>query len=71
VHLQAFVAAQTNGAWGNAQEVPGTSRLNQNRTGAGQTSVVSCPEPRRCAVTGIYTARRRLNPFWVFVDSQR
>jgi hypothetical protein len=71
VHLQAFVASETAGAWGNAQEVPGTGRLNQNRTGLGQTSVVSCPEPRRCALAGMYTARTRLNPFWVFVDSQR
>jgi hypothetical protein len=70
VHLQAFVTSEVNGTWGNAQEVPGTGRLNQNRTGAGQASVVSCPKTRRCAVAGIYTARRLLNPFWVFVDSQ-
>jgi hypothetical protein len=71
VPLQAFVAAEVNGTWGNGQEVPGTGRLNRNRTGAGQTSAVSCPKLRRCAVAGMYTARRRLNPFWVFVDSQR
>jgi len=71
VHLQAFVAAEVNQAWGDAQEVPGTGRLNRNRTGAGQASVVSCPKPRHCAVAGMYTARRLLNPFWVFVDSQR
>jgi hypothetical protein len=71
VPLQAFVASEVNRTWGNAQEVPGAGRLNRNRTGAGQTSAVSCPKLRRCAVAGMYTARRRLNPFWVFVDSQR
>ncbi len=71
VHWQAFVATELSGTWGRAQEVPGTGRINQNRTGGGQTSVVSCPKPRRCALAGVYTARRLLNPFWVFVDSQR
>jgi hypothetical protein len=71
VHWQAFVATELNGTWGRAQEVPGTGKINQNRTGAGQTSVVSCPKPRRCALAGVYTARRVLNPVWVFVDSQR
>jgi hypothetical protein len=71
VHRQAFVASEANGTWGSAQEVPGSGRLNQNRTGAGQTSVVSCPGAQRCALAGGYTARRLLNPFWVFVDSQR
>lgn len=70
VHLQAFVVTEVNGAWGDAREVPGTGRLNLNRTGAGQTSVVSCPKGGRCALAGMYTARRLLNPFWVFVDSQ-
>ena len=70
VHLQAFVASEASGTWGHAQEVPGSGRLNQNRTGAGQTSVVSCPKAQRCALAGMYTARRLLNPFWVFVDSQ-
>ncbi|HEX3489661.1 MAG TPA: hypothetical protein VHU92_09960 [Streptosporangiaceae bacterium] len=71
VHRQAFVASEANGTWGSAQEVPGSGRLNQNRTGAGQTSVVSCRGAQRCALAGGYTARRLLNPFWVFVDSQR
>jgi len=71
VHLQAFVVSEVNQTWGQAQEVPGTGRLNQNRTGAGQTSVVSCPAPGRCALAGFYTTRRLLNPFWVFTDSQR
>jgi hypothetical protein len=71
VHAQAFVATEVNRTWGDAREVPGTGRLNLDRSGAGQTSVVSCPKAGRCALAGMYTARRLLNPFWVFVDSQR
>src|SRR5215831_8137553 len=51
-HEQAFVVSQTNGAWGNALEVPGSGTLN-----AGDASVtsVSCRSAGRCAAGGTYT----------------
>lgn len=50
--LQAFVADETGGAWGNAIEVPGTAALNV----VGDASVisVSCPSAGNCAAGGYF-----------------
>lgn len=49
---QAFVAAEQNGHWGTALEVPGTPTLNQG----GNASVisVSCPSAGNCTAGGSY-----------------
>lgn len=57
-HEQAFVAAQTNGLWGQATEVPGTATLNQTPDigipyGATVHSV-SCAGAGACLVGGQY-----------------
>jgi hypothetical protein len=49
---QAFVVSQANGAWGTAQEVPGTAALNAG--GEAEVQSVSCPTAASCAATGYY-----------------
>jgi hypothetical protein len=51
--VQAFVANQTGGTWGTAEEVPGTAALN----GGGYATVnsVSCTSPGNCSAGGSYT----------------
>jgi hypothetical protein len=52
-HLQAFVAGETGGTWGQAIEVPGTAALNTG--GLASADQVSCPAPGRCTLGGKYT----------------
>ncbi len=49
---QAFVAAETNGVWNTATELPGTAALN----GGGDAAVdsVSCPAAGECTAGGFY-----------------
>jgi hypothetical protein len=62
--LQAFLVNETNGVWGNAVEVPGTSVLNI-RGGAAVIST-SCSAVGYCAAVGIYTdAQSAVQPFMV------
>lgn len=52
-NVQAFVVDESNGTWGNAQEVPGSGALN-----AGNLAVVGaidCSSPGNCGAGGIYT----------------
>jgi cytochrome c551/c552 len=49
---QAFVASETNGTWGSAEEVPGSAVLNQG--GYAFTGSVSCAAGT-CAAGGSYT----------------
>jgi hypothetical protein len=52
-HQQAFVASETGGTWGTAQEVPGTPALN---TGGGASiDAISCPSAGNCGAGGHYT----------------
>ena len=51
-HAQAFVAGETNGTWGAAQEVPGTAALNSG--GEAVVSSVSCASAGNCAAGGYY-----------------
>jgi hypothetical protein len=48
-----FVASETNGAWGDAIEIPGLSVLNAGRNAA--VTSVSCGAAGNCAVVGTYT----------------
>jgi hypothetical protein len=49
---QAFVASETNGTWGNAEEVPGTASLNS--LGYAQVNSVSCASAGNCSAGGFY-----------------
>src|SRR5215472_1694524 len=49
---QAFVATQTNGTWGTAEQVPGIAALNQG--GNAVPVSVSCARAGSCAVGGFY-----------------
>ena len=51
--VQALVASQVNGTWGNAIETPGTAALNvDGNAGLGS---VSCASPGSCGAGGYYT----------------
>jgi hypothetical protein len=50
---QAFVAGQTNGAWGKAIEVPGTAALNVG--GGAEITSLACTAGGHCSAGGIYT----------------
>jgi cytochrome c551/c552 len=49
---QAFVVSEVKGTWGQAQEVPGTTRLNAG--GGGFIYSVSCASPGNCSAGGTY-----------------
>lgn len=50
---EAFVANETNGAWGSAVEVPGTAALNVGLAGSAES--VSCASATSCVLGGAYT----------------
>lgn len=51
---EAFVANETGGVWGKAEEVPGTAALNAGDGGAGVASM-SCRSNGNCSAGGEYT----------------
>jgi len=51
-HQQAFVADQTSGTWGSAEEVPGTAALNAGTQAIAQA--VSCASNGLCNAVGTY-----------------
>lgn len=60
--FHAYVASQVDGQWGNALQVPGTSRL-----GLAQVTSVSCTAPGKCSIVGNYFPGEHAQ---VFVDSE-
>jgi hypothetical protein len=52
-HRQAFVVTETGGAWGTAQEVPGTAAMNVGPDA--EVTSVSCASPGNCSAGGYYT----------------
>jgi hypothetical protein len=52
-HAQAFVVNEASGAWGAAQQVPGTAVLNAG--GSAQLDSVSCASAGNCGAGGNYT----------------
>jgi hypothetical protein len=52
-HQQAMVVTETNGTWGNAEEVPGTAALNQG--GSAEITSLSCAAAGNCSAGGSYT----------------
>ena len=53
-NTQAFVADETNGTWGTAQEIPGTAGLNTG--GFAEVNSLSCAAPGDCGAGGTYLA---------------
>jgi len=51
--IQAFVASEKRGVWGNAIEVPGSAQLNV--AGNARIVSVSCASPGDCGAGGFYT----------------
>jgi Bacterial Ig-like domain (group 3) len=50
--VQAFVVDETDGSWGDAEEVPGTAALTTDHFA--ETTSVSCASAGNCAAGGIY-----------------
>jgi len=50
--LHAFVADETNGTWGKAEDVPGIAALNQGKNAS--TDSVSCASAGNCSAGGSY-----------------
>jgi cytochrome c551/c552 len=63
---QAYVVNETNGTWGNAEEIPGTAALNTGNTAA--VSSVSCGSALNCSIVGGY--RVSLTDSQAFVDTE-
>ena len=60
-HGQVFVAAERNGRWSKAIEVPGLAALNAG--GNAEFDSVSCPSPGHCTAAGIYRHSGHLQGF--------
>ncbi|MGO8959263.1 MAG: hypothetical protein ACLQFR_18130 [Streptosporangiaceae bacterium] len=52
--LQPFVATETNGTWGAAQEVPGIEAINNIDWADGETTFIACPSAGNCTAAGTY-----------------
>jgi hypothetical protein len=50
---QAFIVSQSDGAWGAAEEVPGSAALNTGESA--QINSISCPAAGNCSAGGFYT----------------
>jgi hypothetical protein len=64
---QAFVASETGGTWGAAQEVPGTAALNTG--GAAGINSVSCASAGNCSAGGQYTTSQSLQQAFVVAET--
>ena len=67
---QGFVAAERNGVWGQAIEVPGLGALNKGWGGDASVSSVSCASPGNCVAGGTYAGGRGQG-YEGFVASER
>jgi hypothetical protein len=66
VFSEAFVAAETNGRWGAAEQVPGIAGLNVG--GQAQVTSLSCASAGNCAAGGTYSVPGSTD---VFVATER
>ena len=66
-NFQAFVTSETNGTWGNAIEVPGTSALNAG--GVANVYAVSCSSTGNCAASGVYSDGTKVNQDFVVSET--
>ena len=63
-HIQVFVVNETGGAWGQAEEVPGTASLNSGRVA--EVNSLSCSSTGNCSAGGSYEdASDHTQPFVV------
>jgi Peptidase A4 family len=58
---QAFVASETGGTWGTAEDVPGLASLYSG--GGAAVSSLSCPAPGNCSAGGEYGTRHSIQAF--------
>jgi hypothetical protein len=54
-HEEAYVVTQTNGTWGNAEEIPGSGALNAG--GSARVDSMSCGSPGNCSAAGQYASK--------------
>jgi len=59
-NIQAWVADEVSGVWGDAQELPGTAALNTG--GNAMVTSISCAKPGYCAAGGSYSAAGTSGP---------
>jgi D-alanine-D-alanine ligase-like ATP-grasp enzyme len=64
---QAFVISQANGAWGRAEEVPGSAALNRGWNA--EVSSVSCVSAGNCAAGGRYQDRSTRRHVFVVTET--
>jgi hypothetical protein len=60
LYERVFVVTEANGIWGQAQQVPGLARLDNNSYA--QIASVSCPSAGDCAAGGAYGDPREIGP---------
>ncbi len=66
---QAFVASESNGTWGRAEQIPGTAALARN--GRAAALAVSCAAHAACGASGAYnTHANGTGPWRIFVVSK-
>jgi hypothetical protein len=65
--FQAFVVSESGGAWGAAQEVPGTAALNAG--GDAEVSALSCSSAGDCSVGGYYSDTSDYSHAFVVTES--
>jgi hypothetical protein len=69
--LEVFVATQTNGTWGKAEQIPGTARLNTDHWAF--NGGLSCATPGHCATGGSYVSKAKAGIYFdseAFITSQ-
>jgi hypothetical protein len=54
----AFVATETNGIWGSAEQPPGLAVLNTGGSLGASAAALSCPSAGNCSAGGSYTAKK-------------
>jgi hypothetical protein len=67
LYERVFVVTETNGTWGQAQQVPGLGRLDNNSYA--QIASVSCPSAGDCAAGGAYGDPREIGPAFAVTES--
>jgi len=66
--VQAFVANETGGTWGKAEEVPGTAALNAG--GYATVNSVSCASAGNCSAGGSYTTAAPVTQAFVVSETK-
>ena len=67
LYERVFVITETDGTWGQAQQVPGLARLDNNSYA--QIASVSCASAGNCAAGGAYGDPREIGPAFAVTES--